>query len=338
MKIRFMIIVMIHCFFGINAEWAQRFHKKLMAKELQNVLQQNNVIFSKTGISLFSQLLLSWNALRPPKGHFTFYVQARNAHTKRWGKWHRMCEWGADVQRSYLTKSDGFTKCVHVRLETEPLFLADGFHVKAVGAKGARLNLLKNMTITTTNMREFRSESIGAIKKLATVSVEKVPKLSQISLDHSDKRKMCSPVSCAMLTEFMNKKSINPLTFATKSYDKGLKAYGSWPFNMAYAFESSSGTHRFFNTRLDSFRDIHKQLQKGIPVAVSVRGSLHGAPQSYPQGHFLLVVGYDNKSQEIVCHDPAKWGDKNVEQRYALKDFLRGWEASRRLTYLVELI
>ena len=321
----------------IQCQWAHLFHKKILPDESARAARHNEFFFARFDIPKFSQLLLSWNAIRPSKGHFTFFVQARNARSKKWGSWHRMIEWGTNIQRSHATQSDGFSKYLHVRLETEPLQFADAFRIRVIGTDDASLSSLKSLALTTINMNEFKPESVAQdLSDLPSVFVRNVPKISQISLDHEDNHRMCSPVACTMLSRFFTKHVTNPVHFAHKCFDNGLDSYGSWPFNMAHIFENVQGKAWFFNTRLNSFKDLHRQLRRGIPALVSVRGTIQKAPRPYPQGHLLMVVGYDRKTQEVICHDPAKEGHLNVEQRYDLADFIHSWEASRRLTYWAE--
>ncbi len=333
-------IVFTLCIFFVaklHGQWAQVFRKEINRSELSEAEKINVFEFTKCNVPLYSQLLFSWNAIRPAKGHLNFFIKAHNAHTGKWGLWHRMIEWGNDAQRSFSSKSDGFTKYVHVRLETEPLQLANGFRIRVVGAKGATLSALKNITATTINMREFQPEVAGKItNKLSSVLIENVPKISQLSLDHPEKNRICSPTSCMMLSQHITQRKDDPVAFAQASFDTGLNSYGSWPFNMANLFERAEGKIRCYNTRLNSFCDIHRQLKKNLPVVVSIRGQLNRAPRAYPHGHLLTVVGYDARTKEVICHDPAKAGHGNVEQRYELADFMRSWEASRRLSYLVE--
>lgn len=338
MKKKIVLLVCLLCTgMPLWAKWAHLFHKKITADESVRATRHNSFYFSRSEIPSFSQLLLSWNAVRPAKGHFTFFVQVCNAHTKKWGAWHRMCDWGSDVQRSHATRSDGFSKYLHVRLETEPLQRAYAFRIKVVSENGASLSLLKSVAVTTIDMHAFEPERVAQdLSKLRSVFVPGVTKISQRSLPHVDNHRMCSPVSCTMLSHFFTKNMTNPLLFAGKSFDKGLNSYGSWPFNMAHSFEQAKGKAWFFHTRLNSFKDLHMQLRRGIPAIVSVRGTLKQAPQPYPQGHLLTVVGYDARSKEVICHDSAKEGHANVEQRYSLADFVHAWEASRRLTYWAE--
>ena len=168
------------------------------------------------------------------------------------------------------------------------------------------------------------------------VVVKNVTKISQFALNHADSSRICSPTSCTMLTRYLTGYLIDPIDFAKKSYDKGLDAYGSWPFNMAHAFEHSNGKNWFFNTRLNSFTELHRQLTRNIPVVVSVRGTLPGAPKSYNQGHLLVVIGWDAQKKQVVCHDPASEKHYQTLKQYAFNDFIKAWELSHRLVYWVE--
>ena len=334
-------VLLIACLSGgwmpLYGVWSQVFHKKIAQDEAKRASEQHVFYFSRHDISPFTQLLVSWNALRPQRGHFTFYTQVRNARTKKWGAWHRMFDWGSTVQRSHESRSDGFSKYFHVRLELDPLHQADAFRIKVEALDGADLQLLKCIGVTAVHMREFVPErDLRTFKALCSVYIPGVDKVSQRSLVHKDNHRMCSPVSCSVLSSFLSKREINPLAFAGLSYDSGLNSYGSWPFNMAHSFEYTKGKVWFFHTRLSSFKELHRQLCRGIPVVVSVRGMLENAPQPYPHGHLLTVIGYDARLQRVICHDSAKEGHANVEQSYDLKGFLHAWEASRRLTYWAE--
>jgi hypothetical protein len=335
---KFVVAMMFFVSGGLLAhEWASVYRTTFSERELADAKDKNAIIFAHHDVPMFTQLLCSWNAVRPTKGHLIFYVQARNAHTKKWGGWHRMLEWGNNMQRSHVTKSDGFTKYMHVRLETELLQLADAFCVKVLAAKGASVDAVKGLAVTVVNMHSFKPESISTeLKNLTSVYLKRVPKISQMALEHPESNRICSPVSCTMLMQYLTGKAIDPALFAQRSFDKGLNAYGSWPFNMAHAFEYTKGKNWFYNTRLNSFTQLHKQLMRGLPVVVSVRGQLAGAPKPFPYGHLLLVAGWDKATQEVLCHDPSAEQHGQVFKRYKLADFLASWERSRRLTYWVE--
>lgn len=319
----------------VQPHWTSMFHKKLTENDLQRAVK-DTLIFTKQAVPNFNQLLFSWNAFRPESGHFTFWVQVRNPLTQKWSTWHRMIDWGADVQKSYQTKGDGFSRYIHVRLEMQRS-LADAFRIKLEAKNGAPIDLMKAFAVTVSNKRKFKPESFTKrMEQLPSVMVKNVPRLSQFALNHPKSGSICSPTSCAILTRYLTGCVIDPIDFAEKSFDGGLQAYGSWPFNMAHAFEKCKGKIWFFNTRLNSFAELHRQLSRNIPVVVSVRGSMRGAPKPYPHGHLLVVVGWDAKRRQVVCHDPASESHLKSVQKYAFNDFVKAWELSHRLVYWVK--
>jgi hypothetical protein len=153
-------------------------------------------------------------------------------------------------------------------------------------------------------------------------------------LNHHKKEVLCSPTSCSMLVSYLMKKRIDPVLFADNAYDAGLNAYGSWPFNVAHAFEVCKGKYLFHVERLSSFSSLYHYLRKKIPVVVSVRGKIIGAPKEYNDGHLLLVVGWDQYHKKVICHDPAIAHSKETRVAYDARSFIRAWELSRRLAYI----
>jgi hypothetical protein len=298
---------------------------------------KKTLFFEKSAVKHFTQLVFSWNALRPEQGYFSFYVQVRNAETQRWGVWHHMADWGADRQQSYLSKTDGFSSFIHVRLEIDEKRVADAFRIKIIPHNNASLSLIHNLSVNISDFTRFKMESV-LDNESQSVYIENVPLIAQLTLEHEDNGKICSPVSCTMLVQYLLKEYKDPLLFAAKAFDPGLSAYGSWPYNMAHAFEECNGKFHFFMKRMNSFAELHKQLLKGIPVIISVRGNLPGALKPFPHGHLMVVVGWDNEKREVLCHDPAADSDERVFKRYPIADLLRAWECSHRLSYVAEQI
>lgn len=319
--------------------WAYLFSKNFSVAETQNNKSKSQLYFAKEDVPSYTQLIFSWNAVRPTKGYFSFYVSARDASSGKWGSWHRMADWGANVQRSYLSKPDQFSHFDFVRLEIDSQGLSDAFRIKIAANDGASFALIKSMAVSVSNMNDFKAESINHdILKLSSVHVRNVPMIAQFALEHPRNDSICSPTSCSMLTGFLLREPVDPIVFAAKAYDEGLGVFGSWPFNMAHAFEVCDGAYRFYTARLNSFARIHHRLKAGIPVVVSVRGPLEGAELPYRNGHLLVIVGYDAKKREVIAHDPAFKTDRETERRYPLKSFLQAWERSKRLAYIAEEI
>jgi hypothetical protein len=319
-----------------HTEWTWVSKKKFSEQEQQHNGAKKEVVFSSTQKKPFTQLIFSWNAIRPREGFLSFYVQVRDARTKQWGKWHKMVDWGKNVQRSYLHDTHPHApQYLYVRLEMPSGKYADAFHIKSEACNGASLALLKGFAVNTADMNKFSSEA-GRHQQLPSVFITGVPRYSQFMVNHPRNDELCSPTSCSMLVSFLLKRPINPLSFAHHSYDHGLGVHGSWPFNMAHAFEQGNEKIWFWTVRFKQFSELHAQLCRGIPVVVSVRGPLPGSASPYANGHLLVVVGWDRKRQEVICHDPAFKNTGEVKVHYKRSDFLTAWERSRRLGYCAE--
>lgn len=318
--------------------WTWQLKKIFNQAELQNSKHKQSLIFAKYDLPHFSQLIFSWNAYRPRHGYFRFFVQVRDAASKKWHDWHKMIDWGSQIQRSYFKVHEGKTTYHHVRLEMSEQNLADAIRIKIVSQEGADLSSIKALFVCISNLNNFEAESVHSLPlhKLKSIYIPKVPQQSQMVLDHPKKDALCSTTSSTIVASFCAGKKFDPLEFAAMAYDDGLEAYGSWPFNTAHAFELCNGSHLFHVTRLESFVALHKKLQKNIPVVVSVRGPLKGAPSDYAQGHLLVVVGWNHPRKKILCHDPAFESTNKTYVEYDLKSFLEAWERSRRLAYLAE--
>lgn len=297
---------------------------------------KKNVSFMVTNIPHFTQCIFSWNAMRPRNGYFSLYAQVHDAATKKWQSWHKMFDWGAGIQRSYVTLSDIGTSYHYVRLEIPPTILADAIRIRIESNNGASLSSLYALYASTSCFNKFMPENACQFFNFSSVHIKGIPQLSQKVLSHPRKDGLCSPTSLTMVTNFLTNKKIDPCLFADNAYDAGLDAYGSWPFNSAHAFEQAEGKYHFYVRRLSSFAMLYQLLCTNIPVVVSVRGILLGGAKEYLQGHLMVVVGWDQKNKSVICHDPAFAKNEEVVVNYALKDFLQAWESSRRLVYIAE--
>lgn len=317
-------------------QWTWLYKKTFNAAEVEGHKYRTSLLFYKENIPHFDQLIFSWNAFRSTKGFFRFKARVRDAKSKVWHRWHTMSEWGLNVQRSFLDKPLFGPQFYHVRLEMPKMHNADALCIKVEGCEGADCSGLRGLFVCVANLAGFKSESIEELKTLPSLHIHHVPELSQMALDHPKKEVLCSPTSCSMLISYLLKQPVNPVDFANQAHDDGLDAYGSWPFNIAHAYEYCKGGYEFYVRRLSSFAALHKLLQKKIPVVVSVRGTLEGAPKDYNDGHLLVVVGWDSHTQKVICHDPAFETNGKACVTYPINSFLKAWERSRRLAYVSE--
>lgn len=314
-------------------QWTWLFTKKFSSQELVTNKNRTLLMFSKMNIPEFNQLIFSWNAFKPIQGYFSFYAQVRDAKTKKWHEWHKMVDWGGTIAQSYCTKGTK-TEYKHVRLEVPHNQTTDGLRIKIIPLNAADLSCIHALGVNISNSAHFKSPT--QVPHLPSVCITNIPQQSQMILPHPRAEHMCSPTSCSMLVSYLNKKPIDSLRFAHNVYDQGLDSFGSWPFNTSYAYEQCGGSIYFHVARLNSFSDLHAKLKQSIPVVVSVRGALEGAPREYKNGHLILVIGWDQQTEKVICHDPAFDTNQQVTTRYSFDAFSKAWGRSHNLAYLAE--
>lgn len=318
--------------------WTRVYKQTFTPHEMRKNSHKESVIFSQINLSVFNQLLFSWNAMRPQKGLFTFYAQVRDAKTKRWYNYHKMIQWGKGLQKSFFNRTKGSLFC-YARLEVQTPHKADGFRIKVVAQEQGDLKLIESLIASVTNFDQFKPERYSERGKgLKTYILTGVPKASQFLVNHPRADHLCSPTSLSMIIGSLRGKRVDPLICAYQVYDEGLDVFGNWGFNVAHAYEHCGHKIQFYVTRLSSFTALYELLHQKIPVAVSVRGPLKNAPKPYEQGHLLVVIGWDAKKKKVICHDPAFDEHGRVYMEYDVHDFVIAWERSRRLTYKPHLI
>lgn len=319
--------------------WARTYKHIYSDKEMHSNKYKDELKISHYDATPFTQLVFSWNAHRPKQGTFTFYVRVKDHATGAWDQWHKMVEWGNDVQKSHFSRGNHST-FKYARLEMDNNKKGSAFQVKvARNGKKAPLSYVKGVMVTAADFTRFKIEPYNERgKNLDSCRVSDVPKKSQIVIDHPRANALCSPTSVSMVVEALTGKKMDPLLFANYVYDEGLDVFGNWGFNMAHAFEEGQNQTVFYTTRLNSFTDLHVLLKKNIPVAVSVRGNIPGGKKEYKQGHLLVVVGFDAKTKKVLCYDPAFNTNAEVDKQYDLQHFIVAWEKSHRLTYKPEVL
>ncbi len=333
------ILLFYTLFSAVNlAGWTQVYKKKLTSQSFATQRKREQFLWQKVTKNPFSQLIFSWNSKRPLNGHFVFEVRVRDAHNNKWYVWHEAAHWGHNVQRTFHAGLKNGTSYVYVRLELPKGRRANGFALRVSSCNGASLQLLRQLAVSVSDFSLFVPESATAYGQgYSSVTIPGVPQYCQMILNHERADTMCSPTSTAMMSAYFSKEQLDPLLFAQHVYDQSFDVYGNWLFNVAHAYEVSNGKALFYVARLTSFRELYQFLKKKIPVVVSVRGSLPGAPRpSYPSGHLIIIIGYDALSQKIICHDPAATNNDDVLRTYSLADFLVAWEKSHRLAYCAE--
>jgi hypothetical protein len=305
------------------------------------------ILWQKTNVKPFSELILSWNAFRPLSGYFTIWVSV--LYEKKWSKWHRLAQWGAKTQKTFLNKMHPHVHTKHCRVDLQQGHLARGFRAKIVCHKGAQPDLVKAMFACVSRLNQhkivFPADSlVSAGKHHSGMLKNQYTKISQFMLDHPRKGDICSPVSTAMMVGYFHRQlygtkphpsmSTYAMDFTKKVHDQGyLNIFGNWILNTAHAFHAVNGEVYFSVQRLNSFYDLHHYLSHHVPVVVSVRRLLGGATP-YAGGHLLMVVGYDAQGKEVVTLDPAFATHSATFKKYPLRAFIRAWGRSNNLSYV----
>lgn len=284
--------------------------------------------WEEANLRSFDELIVSWNGLRPEKGKWSFWVSLG-----RKGEWSPpllYAEWSADSQRTFHS-TDSFVETFQDGIYPKE-GVCDAFRIEIVAEEGADLSGLKTLFATVSNLKEYALVDPGP---LSSVFLSNVPLQSQIVLNHPRPRSLCSPTSTTTAINYLLKRPVvDPTQFAEQIRDRGFDIYGNWILNTAQAYCELQGNYPCHVERLNDFSELHKHLLQQIPVVVSVRGSLPGAPQPYNEGHLVCVIGYDAKERSVRCIDPAFPTSDQTEVSYPLSDFLNAWAGRSNIAYV----
>lgn len=281
----------------------------------------------------FNELLLSWDALRPTKGSFLF--QVRICVDSVWSPWLNYGEWSSSTQHSFSESfPETFAKVFQDTAETCDGKLATAFEVRVRGEGGASLQSLTNLYVCTSSLNHFKQNSPTSLEN---VQVPDIKGQSQMILDHPRGKDMCSPTSTSTVINFlMGSGTVEPLIFASRVKDERFDIYGNWAFNVAEANNLLHGKYTCHIERLNSFDALFEHLKNGMPVVVSVKGSLPGAVKPYNGGHLMVIIGFDTNTQKVLCIDSAYSSNKETYAAYPLEDFLKVWGTRKNLAYVFE--
>ncbi len=297
------------------------------------------LIWHKVSPIPFSELITSWNSFNPKKGYYSVFVNIKT--NNKWSEWDRLAEWGKKWQKTYCNTRKPIIHTKHVRIELQKKVLGSEFKIKIVARNGADIKNIKAIFANVSNWQKFIEQRPA--KFLQNTCITDVPKVSQWWLAHHRRKDLCSPTSISMITEyFCTKKNIahkselkkEAVRFADSIRDHSLNIFGNWLFGVLRAFPQTNGKVFYKVERLNNFESLHKHLVNKIPVAVSIRGSLRGGAWPYKNGHFVVIIGWDNKKRSVICIDPAFRVKKDIVRYYKIEDFVKAWGKSKNLSYV----
>lgn len=302
---------------------------------------QMSYIWSHATSFNFDDLVISWNALRPLLGSFSFFVRIR-AH--QWSNWFFLGKWGKnhlgmDDQQSSEFKTDTF-----VSLEIDTFSIegqkASMFEVKIEIEGGADWQNLHYLWACSSSKKDFKNKLLPS--HFQSVVLRGFPSYSQTNLPHPRAMSMCSPTSSFAAMKFLSgdnaiSDSHNVVNFSSLVYDHHHKSYGNWSFNVAALYDRLQGRFFCIVKRLEDFGELHLSLLQGFPVIVSIKGPINGSAtvDGYLEGHLIVVKGWSQENQEVICMDPA-FPHSETEKRYPFEDFAKAWGRRRHLAYIFQ--
>jgi hypothetical protein len=275
----------------------------------------------------FDELILSWNGFRPNVGFWEFSV---SLWQNGWSPWLKYAEWGAGRQKTFRTHSSvAHTDQDIVKPKAGS---CTALRIQGVGCEGADLSQLHGITVALSNTHLPLKE---LTKDFSAAYLTEVPLQSQMILPHPRCHDLCSPTATSAAINFLRKTdAIDPIRFSDAVRDHEFDIYGNWVLNTAAAYDTLQGTHRTYVARLPSFSAALQQISRGLPVVVSIKGPLEGAPLPYANGHLMLLTGYDK--QRVFCMDPGYPNHASTKASYPLYAFLEAWGRRRNLAYLFD--
>ncbi len=293
--------------------------------------KENCVIGIFDNVQDFNELLLSWNALRPEKGSFMFFVSVK---TSDYSPWIPYAEWSSNGQQTFSTQLPKHHLTAYQdTVNTTSGMFGKGFRVKVEAKDGADLKNFHSFHISTANLTDY---SMNAdVSELEKIIITPIKGRSQMILPHTRVRDLCSPTATSTVINFLKKENpVDPCLFADRIHDDGFDIYGNWALNVAEAYSSIGDEYSCSIERLSGLKELHSHLMNNMPVVVSVKGQIPGAPIAYPVGHLMVIIGLDPENQRVYCIDSAFDSDEQVYVDYDLQDFLKVWTVRKNLAYI----
>lgn len=291
---------------------------------------QSSYVWTNFSVIPFNELLISWNSLRPAKGHYV--ILSRVLMENKWSPWLLYAVWGHNAQFSFHdTTSAAPVRSFQDQVELHDDKVATGFSIRIEACHGASLKNFHVLYASTTNLDALLLESPPPETHFTSLPV---PKISQLGLSHPRCKSLCSPTSTTSVIQFHNPHHpICPLKFSQCVYDSGFDIYGNWSFNIAQAYVELGDAWKCFYGRMIDKKWLFRALKNGMPLVISIKGTLTESFVPYTNGHLLVIKGYNANTQEVLCMDPAFPSNDQTEKAYAWKELISAWKNRHYLTY-----
>ena len=296
---------------------------------------QNNLVLlsSKTSgcyisntidFELFKSLVASWKCNTSNENSIELLIQVRRED----GKWSDLMSYGNWT----ISEERGSTKpsrnnIASINIDTISLnnpSLGNAVRFKVNLQRDDEYSaspVLSNIFISLNTLEcKYKERNIPIDKEIAIR-----PRSQRIVEGIGDR--ICSATSLAMVMEYYNRCLTTEET-ANGVYDRFNDIYGNWSFNVAFANEQGLTSYVSY---LKDVNLLKEYIADGKPIICSVKtkdqNDLKGSPQSYPNGHLIVVSGFkfENNKEYVVTNDPAWHLERKVRTLYPINDFIKAW-------------
>lgn len=268
--------------------------------------------WKKEGIAPFEELVCSWNAERPKEGELAIWMRVK---TDTWSPWFQYAKWGSVGQEG--AGSRAISSSVKVELDVVSTKGGTGFEIEVRGG-----HPVHSLHVCTNNPSE---KKIDPNPKNITIQLP-VRGISQFALNDIRKHRLCSPTSTTSVIRYLRpEKTLSVIDFAERAHDNGADFFGNWALNVAEAYNQTKIP--CWVERIESFSRVLDSLSRGAPVVISIKKLQHGNALLYPHsGHLIAIIGYDCKTDEVICMDSGHPTDGEAIQRYKREALLAAWK------------
>ncbi len=270
----------------------------------------------------FDSLVLSVNFRTRTDGLLLLEAQVRRGAD--WSRFYKLGLFSKDFQSSFPLQQDAFG-----RVETDMLRLD-----KPAEAFRYRLSLYGDMEVlllASCGTNAFSSAPLPGFPSGAYRA--EVEPVSQLCVDHKDKKRICSPAALTMaLNRFGARTDVARVM--REVFDLAAGIYGNWVFNTACAGQYRV---RSYVRRFASLAELPDFVNDDCLTLASVayqKGELTGAAVESTPGHLVLITGYGDG--RVWTADPAAQTPRDVVRSYDAEEFSRAWLLNKRgVSYIV---
>ena len=280
----------------------------------------------------FNHLIVSWNAALPKNA--SLKVEAKALYGDASTVYYKLGLWSLDPTRhprqsvANQADADG-TVATDVLVLQQP---AKAFQLRLTFEEAEPQTTLKFLAVSLADTNSSPPPDLPV--QSAWGKLLEVPERSQMLYPNG--KTLCSPTTVSMILGFWAQTLHRPeLDHAVPEiveaiYDSQYQGTGNWPFNMAYA--GSLPGMRAYVTRLSYLAELEAWIARGLPVGMSVDYDVLRAKGPGPNGHLVVLVGF-NKQGDPIINDPGT--SAHVRKVFSRQNLLNAWSCSGHTVYLI---